>query len=181
MINDRKHARGDQNKLGRNSSGSPSGRFSRFPSPNRYGVVAGDKSILEFSHGCPENRRDKLSSTHSLSAIAGAEISAISGGGVLCNTSRVRREEGNAVKPNSDQLEGKSEVIKTSSASEMHTSIQDKDKLFRTEGRGDTNLSVCYGRDSEQYMGDVAGEGMECTRGGEHVVPDSKSSVYVVQ
>jgi hypothetical protein len=173
--------RRDGSSLGRNSFGSPSNRFSRSPSPNRYGVVARDKSFLEFSHGCSEDRRDKLSSTYSLSAIAGAEISAISGGGLLCNTSRVRREEGDAVKPNSAQLEGTSEFTKISSACEMHSSIQDRDKLLRNEGRGDTNLSVCYGRDSEHYLGALAGEGMECTRGGEHAVPDSKSSVYVVQ
>jgi hypothetical protein len=75
--------------LVRYSFGSPSNRLSRSPFPNRYGVVARDKPILEFSHGCPENRRDKLSTTNSLLAIARAEISIISGGGVLCNTSRV--------------------------------------------------------------------------------------------
>jgi hypothetical protein len=144
-------------------------------------VVARDKPILEFSHGCPENRRDKLSTMNSLSAIAGAEISAISGGGVLCNSSRVRREEGAAVKSNPSHLERTPEVTKVNSACEMHTSIQDKDKLFRNEGGGDTILSVCYGSDSEQSMGDVAGEGMEFAGGGGHAVPDSKSSFYVVQ
>jgi hypothetical protein len=171
----------DGSSLVRNSSGSPSNRFSRSPSPNKYGVVARDKSILDFSHERPENRRDKLSTMNSLSAIAGAKISAVSGGGVLCNTFRVRREEGDAVKSNSSQLERKSKVTKTNSACEMHTSIQDRDKLFRNEGGGDTNLSVCYGNDSEQYMGDVVGEGMEFTKGGRHAVPDSKSSFYVVQ
>ncbi len=171
----------DGSSFVKDSSDSPSNRFSRSPSPNRYGVVTRDKPILEFSHGCPENRRDKLSTTNSLSAIAGAEISAISGGGVLCNTSRVRREESAAVKSNPSHLERKSEVIEVNSACEMHTSIQDKDMLFRNEGGGDTNLSVCYGSDSEQYMGDVAGEGMEFAKGGGHAVPDSKSNFYVVQ
>uniref|UniRef100_A0A2N9IKD9 CCHC-type domain-containing protein n=1 Tax=Fagus sylvatica TaxID=28930 RepID=A0A2N9IKD9_FAGSY len=104
--------RRDGSSLVRDSSSSPSNRFSRSPSPNRYGVVTRDKPLLEFSHGCPENRRDKLSTANSLSAIVGAEISAISGGGVLCNSSRVRREEGAAVKSNSSHLEMTSEVTK---------------------------------------------------------------------
>jgi hypothetical protein len=173
--------RRDGSSLVRDSSSSPSNRFSRSPSPNRYGVVTRDKPLLEFSHGCPENRRDKLSTANSLSAIVGAEISAISGGGVLCNSSRVRREEGAAVKSNSSHLEMTSEVTKVNSACEMHSSIQDKDKLVKNEGGGNTILSVCYGSDSEQSMGDVAGEGMEFARGGGHAVPNSKPYFYVVQ
>jgi hypothetical protein len=63
----------------------------------------------------------------------------------------------------------------------MHTSIQNKDPLFRNEGGGDTILSVCYGNDSEYSLGDVAGEGMEFVGGGRYAVPDLKSSFYIVQ
>ena len=173
--------RRDGSSLVRDSSGSPSKRCSRSPSPNRYGVAPRDKPFLEFSHGCAENKRDKLSTSDSLSAIAGAEISTISGRGVLCNTSGVRREKSSAVKSNPAHLERKSELFEADSACEVHTTIQDTDKLFRSERGGDPNLPVCNGSDSEQHMGDMAGEGMEFTRSGGHVIPDSKSTVYVVQ
>jgi hypothetical protein len=39
--------------MDRNSSSSPSRRFT---SPNRYGLVARDKPVLEFPNGHPENR-----------------------------------------------------------------------------------------------------------------------------
>uniref|UniRef100_A0A2N9ESQ0 Reverse transcriptase domain-containing protein n=2 Tax=Fagus sylvatica TaxID=28930 RepID=A0A2N9ESQ0_FAGSY len=47
---------------------------------------------------------DSLSTKSSLSAIARAEICPISRGGLLCNTAGIRREEGDAINPNSLQL-----------------------------------------------------------------------------
>ena len=87
--------------MDRNSSSSPSRRFT---SPNRYGLVARDKPVLEFPNGHPKNRWDSLSTESSLSTIAGAEICPISKGGLLCNIAGIRREEGDAINPNSLQL-----------------------------------------------------------------------------
>uniref|UniRef100_A0A2N9G3W3 CCHC-type domain-containing protein n=1 Tax=Fagus sylvatica TaxID=28930 RepID=A0A2N9G3W3_FAGSY len=82
--------RRDSSSMVRNSSSSPKRRST---SPNRHGLVARDKPILELPNGHPENRWDSLSTKSSLSAIAEAEICPISGGGVLRNIARIRREE----------------------------------------------------------------------------------------
>jgi hypothetical protein len=83
--------RRDSSGLVQNSSNSPTRRLSRSPSPNRHGLVAKDKSVLELPHGRSEDRRDSLSTMDTLSAIAGVAICPISGGSLLCNTSRIRR------------------------------------------------------------------------------------------
>ena len=75
--------------------------LSHSPSPNRHDLVTRNQSFLELPHGRTENRRDPLSVESSLSAITGAEVSSISGRGVLCNTPRIRREKGVALNSNS--------------------------------------------------------------------------------
>ena len=60
-----------------------------------------NQSFLELPHGRTENRRDPLSVESSLSAITEADVSSISGGGVLGNTPRIRREKGVALNSNS--------------------------------------------------------------------------------
>jgi hypothetical protein len=77
-------------RLGKDHAISPSNRLSRSPSPNRLGLASGSQPVLEFLDGYPANRRCQLSSEDSLAAVAGAPIKAISGGGVQCNTNRVR-------------------------------------------------------------------------------------------
>jgi hypothetical protein len=78
--------RRDSPSMDRNSSSSPRRRST---SPNRHGLVARDKLILELPNGYLENRWDSLSTTNSLLDIAGAEICPISGGGVLRNTAGI--------------------------------------------------------------------------------------------
>ena len=87
--------------MGRDNSSNPRQRLSHSPSPNRHDLVTRNQSFLELPHGRTENRRDPLSVESSLSAITGAEVSSISGGGVLCNTLRIRREKGVALNSNS--------------------------------------------------------------------------------
>ena len=122
--------RQDSPSLVRNSS-SNSRRLSRSPSPNRHGFVARDKPVLELSHGHSEDRWDSLSTKSSLSAIAGAEICPISKGGLLCNIAGIRREEGDAINPNSLQLGRKSKISQISSDCEMLALVQALDPLLR--------------------------------------------------
>ena len=76
----------DSSSMDRNSFSS---RSRRSTSPNRHGLVARDKPVLEFPNGQPENQWDSLSTKSSLSAIAGAAICPIYGGGLLCNTAGI--------------------------------------------------------------------------------------------
>ena len=85
--------------------------------------MARGKPILELPNGHPENQRDSLSTKSSLSAIAGAEICPISGGGLLRNTAGVRREEGDVINPNPPQLGRKLEFSQTSSDSKMRAPV----------------------------------------------------------
>jgi hypothetical protein len=133
-------------------------------------LAARNQPILEFSHGCPKNRRDPLSSKNSLSTIARAEINLISGGGILCNTSIVRREESVTFDPNSPLLGWKLEGTQVSTSSEVHSSFRNIDPFLIIEGGRDSILPICNGSDSKKSVGDVAREGMELTRGGRHTV-----------
>jgi hypothetical protein len=163
--------RQDSLSLVRNSS-SNSRRLSRSPSPNRHGFVARDKPVLELSHGHFEDRWDSLSTKSSLSAIAGAEIRPISGGGLLCNTTRIRKKEGNSINSNPLQLGRKSEISQISSDRKMCAPIQSLDPLLGVEGGGIPRILVHLNSDSKQYVGDVVGEGMELAGGGRNFVPN---------
>ena len=167
--------------MGRDSCGSPSQRLSRSPSPNRHDLVTRNQSFLELPHGHTANRRDPLSIESSLSAIAGAAVSSISGGGVLCNTSRIRREEGPALNSSTTQLGRKSKDAQASAAKKVHTTVQHVDQVLRTEGIGISQVPVRNGSNPEQSVGDVAREGMEFTGSGRHPVSDSQPSIYVIQ
>jgi hypothetical protein len=159
--------RQDSSSMDRNSSSSPRRRST---SPNRHGLVARDKPILELPNGHSENRWDSLSTKNSLSAIAGAEICPISGGGVLRNTAGIRREEGDVINLNPLQLARKSECPQVSSDCEMRAPVQSLDPLLRVEGEGVPRVPVYLDSDSEQHVGDVAREGMELAGGGRNVV-----------
>jgi hypothetical protein len=159
--------RRDSSSMDRNSSSSPRRRST---SPNRHGLAARDKPILELPNGHSENRWDSLSTKSSLSAIVGAEICPISGGGVLRNTAGFRREEGDALNSNPLQLGRKSEFSQINSDCEMRAPVQPLDPLLRVEGEGVPTVLVYLDGDSEQHMGDVAREGMELVGGGRNVV-----------
>jgi hypothetical protein len=159
--------RRDSSSMDRNSSSSPRRRST---SPNRHGLAARDKPILELPNGHSENRWDSLSTKNSLSAIAGAEICPISGGGVLRNTAEIRREEGDVINPYPLQLARESECSQVSSDCEMRTPVQSLDPLLRLEGAGVPRVPVFLDSDSEQHVGDVAREGMELAGGGRNVV-----------
>jgi hypothetical protein len=159
--------RRDSSSMVRNNSSSPRRRST---SPNRHGLVAGDKPILELPNGHSENRWDSLSTKSSLSAIAGAEICPILGGGVLRNTVGIRREEGDVINPNPLHLARKSECSQVSSDCEMCVPIQSLDPLLRVEGEGVPRVSVYLDSDSEQHMGDVAREGMELAGSGRNAI-----------
>ena len=159
--------RRDSSSMDRNSSSSPRRRST---SPNRHGLAVGDKPILELPNGHPENRWDSLSTKSSLSAIMGAEICPISGGGVLRNNAGIRREEGDALNSNPLQLGRKSEFSQISSDCEMRAPVHPLDPLLRVEGDGVPRVQAYLDGDSEQPMGDVAREGMELVGGGRNIV-----------
>jgi hypothetical protein len=159
--------RRDSSSMDRNSSSSPRRRST---SPNRHGLAVRDKPILELPNGHPEDRWDSLSTKSSLSTIAGAEICPISGGGVLRNTAEIRREEGDAFNPNPLQLARKSEFSQISSDCEMRAPVQSLDPLLRVEGEGVPTVPVFLDSDSEQYVGDVARDGMELAGGGRNFI-----------
>ncbi len=112
-----------------------------------------------------------MSTKSSLSAITGAEICSISGGGLLCNTIGIRREEGVVINPNPIQLGRKSEISQISSDCEMRAPVQSSDPLLGAAGGGVSRVSVYLDSDLEQHLRDVAGEGMDLTGGGRNVVP----------
>ena len=159
--------RRDSSSMDRNSSSSPRRRST---SPNRHGLAARDKPILEFPNGHPKNRWDSLSTKNSLSAIAGAEICPILGGGVLRNTTGIRREEGDVISPNPLHLARKSECSQVSLDCEMCVPIKSLDPLLRVEGEGVPRVPVHLDSDSEQHVGDVAREGMELAGSGRNAV-----------
>ena len=123
-------------RLGRDHSGSPTNRLSRTPSPNRFGMASGSQPVLEFRDGCSANRWGPLSFEDSLTAVAGASIQAISGGGVQCNTNRVRREESVAIISNLPRMEGECILDQASSTSKVCTKFRDSDLKLRIEGGG---------------------------------------------
>ena len=65
-------------------------RFSKSPSPNRLGMVAGDQPVLELLGRLAKDCWDEQPFKGSLLAIVGASISVISRGGLQCNTTRFR-------------------------------------------------------------------------------------------
>jgi hypothetical protein len=142
--------------MGKDSSGNPRQRLFRSPSPNIHDLVARNQSFLELPHGRTENRRDPLSIESSLSAIAETDVSSISERGVLCNTPKIRKEEGVAFNSNSTQLGRKSEGTQASAASKVHPTFQNVDPVFKNEGNGLSNVPICNGSNPEQYVGDVA-------------------------
>ena len=164
--------RRDSSGLVQNRSSNPTRRLSRSPSPNRHGLVARDKSILELPHGHPEDRRDSLSTTDTLSAIARAAICPISGGSLLCNTSRIQRKESLAVSPNPLQLGRQLGITQTSSNSEVYPSVQVQDPLLGVEGEGIPRVSIHLEDDPKQLMGNVAEEGMEFVGSGGSALPN---------
>ena len=133
-------------------------------------MAPGSKPILELPNRHSENRWDSLSTKSSLSAIAGAEICPILGGGVLRNTVGIRREEGDVINPNPLQLVRKSECSQVSLDCEMRTHVQSSNPLLRVEGEGVPRVPVYLDNDSEQHVGDVAREGMELAGGGRNAV-----------
>jgi hypothetical protein len=88
-----------------------------------------------------------LSTKSSLSAIARAEICPISRGGLLCNTAGIRREEGDAINPNSLQLGRKLEISQISSDCEMRALVQALDPLLGVEGGRVSKVSVYLDND----------------------------------
>jgi hypothetical protein len=83
-------------------------RFSRSSLPNRLGMVAGDQPVLELLGRLAEDCWDEQPFEGSLLAIVGALISAISRGGLQCNTTRFRREENLTFSAIQPCLEGQS-------------------------------------------------------------------------
>ena len=53
----------------------------------------------------------------------------------------------------------------------MRAPVQALDPLLRVEGGGVSRVSVYLDSDSEQYLGDVAGEGIELTGGRRNAIP----------
>ena len=135
-------------------------------------MVARDKFVLELPHGYSEDRRDSLSTTDTLSTIAGAAICPISEGSLLCNTSRIRRKESLVVSPNPLQLGRQSDITQTSSNSEVYPSVRVRDPLLGVKGERIPRVSIHLEDDLKQLMGNVAGEGMELVGGGGTAVPD---------
>jgi hypothetical protein len=160
-------------RLGRDHSSSPTNRLSRTPSPNRFGMASGSQPVLEFHDGYTANRRDPLSFEDSFTAVAGAPIKAISGGGVQCNTNRVRREESITITPTLPRMEGECILDQTSSDSKVCTQIRDSDQKFRIEGSGFSSLPFQDGSTHEHYLGNMAREGLEFAGSGRKLVPDS--------
>jgi hypothetical protein len=146
--------------------------MSQSPLPNRYGLVVRDKSILELPHGHLEDRWDSLSTTDTLSDIAGAAICPIFGGSLLCNTPRIRRKESLAISPNPLQLGRQSDITQTSSDNEMYPSVRVQDPLLGVEGEGIPRVSIHLEDDLKPLMGNVAGEGMELVGSGGSALPD---------
>ena len=135
-------------------------------------MVARDKYVLELPHGHSEDRRDSFSTTDTLSAIVGAAICPISGGSLLCNTSRIQRKESLVVSPNPFQLGRKLDITQTSSDSEVCSSVRDRDSLLGVEGEGIPRVSIHLEDDLKQLMGNVAEEGMELTGSGGLALPN---------
>ena len=125
-----------------------------------------------FLTDIPQDRRDSLSTTDTLSAIARAAICPISGGGLLCNTSRIRRKESLAVSPNPLQLGRQSDITQISSDSEVYPSVRVRDPLLRVEGEGIPRVSIHLEDDPKQLMGNVAEEGMEFVGSGGSALPN---------
>ena len=90
----------------------------------------------------------------------------------MCNTTRIRREEGNAINSNPLQLGRKSEISQISSDHKMCVPIQSLDPLLGVKGGRIPRISVHLDSDSKQYVGDVAGEGIELAGGGRNSVPN---------
>ena len=162
----------DTSSLGRHRSSSPRQRLSRSPSPNRFGLVTGDQPLLELPIGFTENRRSSLSTEDSLSAVAGAAICAISGGGVQCNSSRVRREEGSFSGTNSTRVERKFGSDQVSPTGQVHSSIRDGDMLLRDTGGRSPSLQILHESSPECLMGDVAREGFAVDGSGRQSFPN---------
>ena len=102
-----------------------------------------------FLTDIPRIDGNSLSTKSSLSAIAGAEICPISRGGLLCNTVRIRREEGDAINANSLQLGRKSEISQISSDCEMRAHVQALDPLLGVEGGGVSRVSIYLDNDTK--------------------------------
>ena len=125
-----------------------------------------------FLTDIPQDRRDSLSTTDTLSAIARAAICPISGGSLLCNTSRIQRKESLAVSPNPLQLGRQSDITQISSDSEVYPSVRVRDPLLRVEGEGIPRVSIHLEDDPKQLMGNVAEEGMEFVGSGGSALPN---------
>ena len=152
--------------------------MSRSPSPHRHGLVARDKPVLELPHRHSENRWDSLPTTSSLVAIAGAQICPISGGGLLCNIARIRGAEGSAINLNSLQLGRKSKLSQISLDCEMRSPVQNLDPVLGAEEGGVSRIRVYLESDSKQYVGDVAGKGLELAGGERNIVPNHQSPIW---
>ncbi len=120
-----------------------------------------------------------MSSENSLSAIVGAEIHSISREGVLCNSARIRREEGDSLGTHQVLLVREQGVTKDGSSSEVHSLLCDKDSMLREVKRGVSVIQVLNGSNTEQPLGDVAREGLERNGSGRQPVSVNQPSIYI--
>uniref|UniRef100_A0A2N9GZ20 DUF4283 domain-containing protein n=1 Tax=Fagus sylvatica TaxID=28930 RepID=A0A2N9GZ20_FAGSY len=111
----------------------------------------------------PMDTGNPLSFEDSFTAVAGAPIKAISGGGVQCNTNRVRREESITITLNSaSNGRGMYPRSKLAQTSKVCTQIRDSDQKLRIEGgAGFLVLPFQDGNCHEHHLGDMAREGLE--------------------
>ena len=96
-----------------------------------------------------------------MSAIAGASISAISRGGLQCNTTRVQREASPSFSAVQPCLEGQSSFTQTSPDCQVHSPILNHGAVLRGDGSRVPILSMHGECCEESVLGDVARKGME--------------------
>ncbi len=63
----------------------------------------------------------------------------------------------------------------------MRSPVQNLDPLLGAEEGGVYRIPVYLKSDSKQYVGDVAGKGLELAGGGRNIVPNHESPIYVEQ
>ena len=99
----------------------------------------------------------------------------------MCNIARIRGAEGSAINLNSLQLGRKSKLSQISLDCEMRSPVQNLDPLLGAEEGGVSRIQVYLESDSKQYVGDVAGKGLELAGGERNIVPNHQSPIYVEQ
>ena len=126
-------------------------------------LAAREQSLLEFPLRSAENSRGQQCPQEALSAISGAAIISISGGGALSNSSRlVHREESSPIDTHQAQLVGQHSFGSPCPDSKMRSGIL-TDHHELPDERNKLPILPTQPDGSEEYnMGDVAKKSLEC-------------------